>query len=127
VVGIVTKVSARHARVMSLCHADFRLSAQLRGKHYFGSLRWLTGDTRTAKLSAIPKYAPVAIGDTVETTGYSNIFPTGIPIGVVQEVEPAAGETTYDITVGLFVDFFELEHAYVVRDLMKEDLEQLDN
>lgn len=127
VVGITTAVSARHARVMSLCHRDFRLSAQLRGKHFFGSLSWGGGDTRVAQLAAIPEYAPVVEGDTVETTGYSNIFPTGIPIGEVASVAPSPGETTLKITINLFIDFFELEHAYVVRDLMKEDLEQLDN
>jgi len=126
VVGIVAQVSPRHARVMSLMHRDMRLSAGLRAKAYFGTLRWVGGDTRYATLSAIPEYAPVATGDTVETTGYSNIFPTGIAIGTVHEIQPISGENTYNIKVKLFNDFFNVNHAYIVRDLLKEDLEQLD-
>lgn len=126
VVGIVTQVSPRHARVMSLIHRDMRLSAGLRAKNFFGSLRWLGGDTRYANLSAIPEYAPVAIGDTIETTGYSNIFPTGIAVGTIVEKKPISGENTLNIKVKLFNDFFNVSHAYIVRDLLKEDLNQLD-
>ncbi len=127
VMGVVTKVSPRHARVMSLWHRDFRLTAQLRDKSYFGTLAWPGGDTRFAELTAIPDYAGVEVGDTIETTGYSNTFPTGIPVGTVAKVAPTPGQTTLSLRIKLFMDFFALEHLYVVRDLMKEDLEQLDN
>lgn len=126
VIGIVTQVSTRHARVMSLCHREFKLSAQLRHKSYFGSLSWLGGDTRFALLESIPEYAPVVVGDTIETTGFSNIFPTGIALGEVVDKEPKEGTNTFDITVQLFNDFFTVDHGYVVRNLNKEDLEKLD-
>lgn len=127
IVGIVIAVSPRHCRVMSLMHRDMRLSAGLHNTNFFGSLRWEGGDTRFANLYNIPEYAPLAVGDTVETTGYSNIFPTGIPIGKIAEFEQIEGETTMNIKVRLFNDFFTLDHAYIVRDLLKGDLDQLDN
>ena len=127
VVGVVTRVSQRHCRVMALTHRDVRLSAGLRGKPFFGSLHWDGGDIRKAVLSAIPEYADVNIGDTVETTGYSNIFPTGIAVGVVKEMEAQSGDNTLDLEVSLFNDFFGVENAYIVRDLMKSDLDQLDS
>lgn len=125
VVGIVVNVSPRHARVMSLLHREFRLSAGLRGKPYFGSLQWDGGDARYATLYALPEYAQFARGDTIETTGYSNIFPTGLAIGTVAEYTPVQGGTTFVTTVRLLADFYELQHVYVVRDLLKDDLEQL--
>ena len=36
---------------------------------------------RQAILSEIPQHVDVSIGDTIETTGYSAIFPEGIMIG----------------------------------------------
>jgi rod shape-determining protein MreC len=127
IVGIVIGVSPRHCRVMSLMHRDMRLSAGLRNTNFFGSLRWEGGDTRFASLYNIPEYARLAVGDTVETTGYSNIFPTAIPIGIVENFEQIESETMMNIKVRLFNDFFTLDHAYIVRDLMKGDLDQLDN
>ncbi len=127
VVGIVIAVSSRYARVMSLLHSDMRLSAGIRGSNFFGSLNWRERDTRFAYLSKIPEYAPVAIGDTIETTGYSNIFPTGEPIGEVVAIEPLQGKNTLDIKVKLFNDFFSVHHVHVIRDLMKDDLDQLES
>ena len=126
VVGIVSKVAQRHCKVMSLMHSKVQLSAGLRGSSYFGSLSWSGGDTREAILYSIPEYAQVAPGDTVETTGYSNIFPTGIALGVVKEVERQKGDNTWDCKVELFLDFFTVENGYIIRDLLKGDLDQLD-
>lgn len=126
VVGIVISVSARHARVMSVLHRDFRLTGTLRGKSYFGTLSWPGGDLRYARLSSIPEYAPVAVGDTVETSGYSNIFPAGILVGEVAEIKTPPGENTYDLRIRLFTDYYGLRETYVVRNLLKEDLQQLD-
>lgn len=126
IIGIVTKVSPRHALVMSLLHRDMRLSAGLRNKFFFGTLAWEGGDTRIATLSAIPDYASVAIGDTVETTGYSSIFPKGIAIGTVKARRTVSGGSNVLLDVKLFNDFYRLKHGYVVRDLMKDDIEQLE-
>lgn len=126
VVGIVTKVAQRHCRVMALTHTDVRLSAGIRNKPYFGSLYWAGGDVREAVLSSIPEYAEVKLGDTIETTGYSNVFPTGVAIGVVKASEAKPGDNTLDLQITLFNDFFGIENAYIVRDLLKSDLDQLD-
>ncbi|WP_367391705.1 rod shape-determining protein MreC [Lewinella sp. LCG006] len=127
VVGIVVQVAQRHCRVMSITHRSMRISAGLRNKNFFGSLRWNGGDTRIATLYAIPEYADVAIGDTVETTGYSNIFPTGVPIGSVSRKNVKEGDNTLELEVKLFNNLYEVKDAYIVRDLMKGDLDQLDN
>jgi rod shape-determining protein MreC len=126
VVGIVIQVAAQHARVMAAWHQDFRLSAGLRNKDIYGSLVWEnTADTRFMSLTAIPEYAAVSPGDTVETTGFSNIFPSGIPLGLVDRIGIRPGDNNYDLRIRLFNDIFALRHVYVVRDLNKEDLDKL--
>lgn len=127
VVGIVTQVAQRHCRVMSITHHSVRISAGLRNKNFFGTLRWNGGDTRKAMLYAIPEYADVVIGDTIETTGYSNIFPTGVPIGSVLNKEINEGDNTLELEIKLFNNLYGVKDAYIVRDLMKDDLNQLDN
>jgi|APTNR8051073442_1049403.scaffolds.fasta_scaffold00211_38 rod shape-determining protein MreC len=125
VVGIVIQVAAQHARVMAAWHQDFRLSANLRNKNIYGSLVWENTDTRFMSLTAIPEYAAVSYGDTVETTGFSNIFPSGIPLGLVDNIDIKPGDNNYDLRIRLFNDLFTLRHVYVVRDLNKEDLDKL--
>lgn len=126
VVGIVIEVASQHSRIMTAWHQDFRLSAGLRNKNVYGSLVWEGTDTRFMSLTAIPEYAAVSPGDTVETTGFSNIFPSGIPLGIVDRIGIKPGDNNYDLRIRLFTDIFALHHAYIVRDLKKEDLDQLE-
>ncbi|MEM1214211.1 MAG: rod shape-determining protein MreC [Bacteroidota bacterium] len=125
VVGVVTDVADYHAEVMGLANSNMRLSAGLRGRNFFGSLRWEGGDARYATLYNIPRYAQMEIGDTVETTGYSNLFPQGVLVGVVEEQEIIKGDYSWALTVRLSNDFFRLKNAYVLMDDIRDDLEQL--
>ncbi len=124
-VGVTTAVSNRHARIMTLLHRDLRVSAGLRNKGYYGTLNWDGDDPRYMILSAIPRYVEVAAGDTVETTGYSNIFPSGITIGTVKKFEAKNGDNNWNIIVGLIDDILRTQHVYIVTDLLKKDLAYL--
>ena len=110
---------------MSVWHQDFLLSAGLRNKDPFGSLVWEGADSRYMQLTAIPEFAAVELGDTVETTGFSNVFPSGIPIGTVDNISIRPGDNNYDLRVRLFQNLYSVRHVYVVRDLKKEDLDRL--
>lgn len=125
VVGIVTEVAEYHARVMGIANTNTRLSAGLRGKYFFGSLNWEGGDVRYATLHNIPRYADISVGDTVETTGYSNLFPRGVLIGTVEGKEVIEGDHSWELTVKLTNDFFRLKNAYVLMDDLRDDLKQL--
>ena len=52
---------------------------------YFGSLNWDGRNYRYAMLNEIPQHVPMNEGDTIETTGYSAIFPEGLMIGTISE------------------------------------------
>lgn len=125
IVGMVIAVSNRHARVMTLLNRNTQISAGIKHKNYFGSLVWRGTDARYMNLEAIPEYALIAEKDTVVTTGYSNMFPEGIPIGVIEELELKEGDNNYTIKVDLFENIYNLRYVYVVRDQFKGDLEML--
>ncbi len=119
--GIVTAVSGEHARVMSLLHRDTRLSAGLKNS-YFGTLRWDGDDPRKMTLYDLKSYVPVNVNDTIYTTGYSSIFPTGLPIGKVSEAEKLAGTGNWRIGVELLEDPLRMRYVFVIKDLFKEDI-----
>ncbi len=125
IVGIVTAMSARHARVMTLLHGDSRISAGIPRLGTYGSLIWDGPDPRIIALRDVPRYTNVEVGDTVKTMGFSNIFPAGIVVGTVKTAQRQAGGATWDIDVELIANPLRTEYVYVVRDLLKEDLDQL--
>jgi rod shape-determining protein MreC len=126
VAGIVSSCTDNFSIVMSLINLDFRLSARIKSNGYFGSLLWDGKDYRTAILSDIPQHVTVSVGDTIETTGYSAIFPEGITIGVVSDYEKP-GSDFYTIKVRLKTDFRKLLYVDVVDSKQKEEFVELEN
>lgn len=122
--GMVSEVGPRHARVISILHLDSRISAGL-DNNAFGTLRWDGKDPRRVTITDVPDYVPVAPNDTVYTTGYSNVFPTGLPIGTIESSAPLPGTGSQDLTVILLNDPLRASTGYVVRDLFKEELDRL--
>lgn len=125
VAGIVIASSDNFSIVMSLLNLDFRLSGIIKSAGYFGSLNWDGKDYRYALLNDIPQNAVINIGDTVETTNYSAIFPKGIIIGTVSAFEKVGGDF-YKISVLLATDFDQLDYVNVISNLKKTEQKTLE-
>jgi rod shape-determining protein MreC len=125
VAGIIVASSDNYSIAMSLLNIDFRLSSRFRGSGYFGSLAWDGRDTQHAVLSEIPQHVPVAVGDTVETTGYSAIFPEGIMIGTVSDFKKSGGDF-YVINIKLANDFRKLSYVRVIGNLRRTEQKSLE-
>lgn len=125
-IGIITNVSQHYAKVMTILHSQTRISASIKGQSYFGSLLWDGRKTDIMTLEDIPKIVDVSPGDTIITSGYSNIFPPNIVIGTVESSELKPGEGGRTISVKLINDLSSLTYAYVIKDRMASDLKKLE-
>ncbi len=67
----------------------------------------------------------VSMGDTVETTGYSAVFPEGIMVGTISDFEKT-GSDFYKITVLLKTDFKKLHFVNVIGNLQKTEQLELE-
>ncbi len=126
VVGIVRKASKHYSVVMSVLHRQTRISARLRNKGSFGPLVWESTDIHTFKLTDISKDKIVAKGDTVETSGYSAIFPAGIMLGVVDKFWLEPGSNYFSIQVKSNLDLSNLQNVYIVQNRQKSEQDELE-
>ncbi len=124
-IGIVRHSTPHFSSVMSVLNSNSRLSASVKGKGYFGSLIWKGRDPRYLYLIDVPKHDIVHIGDTIETSGFSRIFPRGIPIGTIVKFWTEPGESNQQIKIRLMTDFSTVRQVYVVKNLFEEELEAL--
>lgn len=122
--GIIDRVTAHHARAISILHGAMRISAGLKDGE-FGTLRWPGKDPRLVEVTDIHDFIKVAEKDTVYTTGYSNVFPSKQAIGVVERTAIQPGTGTQSLTVRLLNKPLTVDHAYVVQDLFKEEFQAL--
>jgi len=125
IAGVIVGCSSNYSVVMSLLNIDFRLSARIRKNGYFGSLSWDGRDYKYALLSEIPQHVGVVIGDTIETTGYSAVFPEGLMVGIISEIEKS-GSDFYRISVLLKTDFKKLHFVSVIANLQKTEQQNLE-
>jgi rod shape-determining protein MreC len=110
---------------MSLLNLDFKLSARIKSNGYFGSLSWDGKDYRYAVLSEVPQHVLVNVGDTIETTGYSAIFPEGEIVGTVYDYEKFGGDF-YKITILIATDFKKLHFVDVIGNMKKTEQLELE-
>lgn len=120
VAGVIIGCSENYSVAMSLLNIDFKLSSRIKSNGYFGSLSWDGRDYNHAILSEIPQHVSVNVGDTVETTGYSAIFPEGIMVGTVSDFEKIGGDF-YKITILLITDFKKLHFVDIIGNMKKTE------
>jgi len=126
VVGIVRAVSNNFSSIMSLLHSDTRLSARIdRNSFSTGSISWDGRNVGFAQMLEIPPHIDVFVGDTIITSGFSLNFPEGIPIGIVREVQTRPTDLFHALNIELTTDFHTIDYVYVVRNLMRHELDYL--
>jgi rod shape-determining protein MreC len=124
--GIIVGCSENFSVAMSLLNLDFKLSARIKSNGYFGSLNWDGRDYRQSILNEIPQHVLVNIGDTIETTGYSAIFPEGVIVGTVSDFEKTGGDF-YKVTLSLATDFKKLHFVHIIGNMKKTEQLELQN
>lgn len=114
VVGVVNVTGKHHARVISLLNPNFRLSCKLRGSDAFGSLVWDGKSPREALLEELPKHTRFHKGDTIITSGYSAMFPEGIPVGTIIGSARGEDDNFFTLRIRLLTDFTALSTVKVI-------------
>ena len=126
VAGLIVGASENFSVAISILNIDFRLSARIKSTGYFGSLSWDGRNYRYALLNEIPQHISINIGDTIETTAYSAIFPEGISIGRVSGLK-RSGSDFYIITVELFTDFKRLQFVNLIGNMRRTEQIELES
>lgn len=126
VVGVVNIVAPHSARIISLLNPNFRLSCRVKGSDSFGSLVWDGVTYEEAVLEELPKHTVFKQGDTIVTSGYSAVFPEGIPVGTVIGKARGSNDNFFTLRVKLLTDFSQLSTVRIVSNALKEEIERVE-
>lgn len=127
IVGIIDNTSDNYATVLSILNKKSRINAKLKSTDHKGSLTWDGISPYITQLEDISTFAPVKIGDTIETGGESAIFPIGIGIGTIESFETDISGDTYTLQVKLFNDMTNIRTIYILENLDKDEILNLEN
>ena len=125
-VGVVYMVGPHYSVVMPIISVHSSISCEVDGTGYVGYLRWLGGDSHYAYMEDVPLYADIKKNQWVVTSGYSAIFPAGVPIGRIRASEKSPDGVSYRLKIKLATDFGSLRDVCVIdNSVMNERLELL--
>jgi len=124
VVGTVIDASQNYSVVMSLLHRQSNISAKLKKSGQEGSVIW-DGQPNVVLLKGIAKSVHVAKGDSVVTSGFTERFPYGLLIGIVEEVLGEKSSNMLVIKVRTAADFYNIQFVNIINNLKKDEPQQL--
>ncbi|MBR4967258.1 MAG: rod shape-determining protein MreC [Bacteroidaceae bacterium] len=125
VIGVTYTSSSNYTVVMPLLNSKSIISCKVKDKGLC-TLKWDGMETRYSYLIDLPRYELFENGDTVVTSGFSSIFPAGIPLGRIDRLEDSADGQSYRARVELFVDFSDIDNVFVVGNSNREEQEELE-
>lgn len=129
VVGTILEVSDSYALVIPITNSKLKLSCAIRGKDYQGQLI-SSGRREYGILGGLSLHADLSPGDTVQTSGYSYIFPEGALVGTIEELDRegvSANDAVFaTYRVKLATDFERLSYVYVDLSVVSEEIRQLE-
>lgn len=114
VVGIVKTVSDKFSVVIPIINDKIKINCKFTKSNYSGPLQWDGLNSRYANLLDIARHVKFVKGDSLVTSGFTNTFPEGIPVGIIDTYSISEGDPYYSITVRLAVDFRTLSHVKVI-------------
>ncbi len=77
-------------------------------------------DGNTAQISEVQKNANVKIGDKVVTSGFSDIYPSGLPVGKVEGVYDGRSSFEKIIKVSLPNNMSSFQYVFVITEKLNE-------
>ena len=125
VVGVIVKTSKKYSAALSILNRLTRLSVKHLPSNSFGFITWKSQNSRILNLEDIPMYIKIKVGDTIVTSGYSNIFPEGLIVGYVQNISRSRHANTYTIRIRLAADMSNLTNVFIIKNKSKQELDSL--
>lgn len=113
-IGQVIITAPKYSQVLPYSNSMFRVSGQIQDSRAYGIISWAGRSNRELIMQFVPETITVEPGQLVHTSGASNQYPDGIPIGEVTETEPGLGIQTQTIYIQSFADLNTLAEAFIM-------------
>jgi len=125
IVGQVVSVSPHFSWIMSMLNKDSRISGKFKKNNQLVNVEWNGNSYRKGQVKEIPKHVVIMKGDTIITSGNSDIFPEGLLIGTICDFTKVQDENFNNGEILFSTDFNSLGYVEVVVDLMRREKDEL--
>ena len=113
--GIIGKISAvndNSSVVQLVCDPDFRVGVRFLPSGATGILRWRINNI--CDVREVYKNSTINVGDRVVTSGLSDIFPKGLPVGIVSSVANDRSQFQKIVSVRIEENLSSVMHVFIL-------------
>jgi len=119
IIGKIAAVNKNTSIVQLISDSEFRLGVRFLPNGSTGILRWQSNNI--CDVREVYKNSVINVGDKVVTSGLSDIFPSGLPVGVVSRVANDRNQFQKIVSVKIKDNLSSLLFVFVI---INEDLRQ---
>ncbi|MBQ5775033.1 MAG: rod shape-determining protein MreC [Paludibacteraceae bacterium] len=125
VIGTIKQVSNHYSIVMPMINTDTHISCRIKKNNYVCFTQWNGVHYDKLNLTDIARHINITPGDTIITSGYSQVFPEGMLVGVVEDVQDDESESYLEVQMHTYVDFRSLKYVYAIDNPLKVELDSV--
>lgn len=122
-VGLIMDVTENYSVVQNLYNSNLSIAVTLQRINVNGILNY---DGKNLIIKDIPTTYDVQIGDIIETSDFSSIFPPSIPIGIVSKKESNVLGLLHNLKVEPFVNIFAANNLFILKIIPSKQINQLE-
>lgn len=125
IVGKVANVSNNYSSVISMLHPYSVVSARFTDNQHLANVNWENIDYRFGTVKDIPLHLNPKKGDTLVTSGFSNIYPADIMIGTIEEMTKSDHKDFNSAKIRFSTNFSTLRHVFVIENMHQTEIDSL--
>ncbi|MCX6170927.1 MAG: rod shape-determining protein MreC [Ignavibacteriales bacterium] len=122
-IGLIMDVAENFSVVRTLNNSNLNIAVTLQRTNVDGILSY---DGMNLVIKDIPTTYDVQIGDRVETSDFSTLFPPSIPIGIVEKKESNVLGLLHIITITPFADIPAENDLFILKVLPSKQINNLE-
>ena len=122
-VGIVSEVSDDYAVVKTLYNSSLNIAVTVENINVDGILSW---DGHELIVKNVPAVYDIKIGDRVESSDFSSLFPPSIPIGTISQREETNSGLLHILFVKPYADIYSIHDVFVIKVVPSKQINKLE-
>lgn len=125
IVGKIANVSNNYSSVISMLHPYSVISARFIENQHIANVHWDCQDYRFGLVKDIPFHLDLRQGDTLVTSGFSNVYPANIMVGTIEETMECNSEMFNTAKIRFSTNFSSIQNVFVVENLFQTEIDSL--
>lgn len=125
IIGIVHHSTERYSVIKSVLSSKIYIDVRIEKGNIPGLLNWDGKSAKFGKVDAVSSDYPIKKWSKIVTGGEGGVFPSGLYVGKISDFYLEETRPNWNITIKYDEDFKRLTNVYVIKNIRKNEIDEL--